>query len=93
MFPVTSKRFASSVNVAKQRIFGQVPVQAPVNVARLPDMDAIERNSASTLSIPSMPDSYTASTGSSFPVLRPSIEVVAAVAPGAVSSTGSAATH
>jgi len=58
MFPVTSKRFASSVNVAKQRIFGQVPTQAPVNVARLPDMDAIERNSAPTLSIVSSPSRF-----------------------------------
>jgi len=57
MFPVTSKRFASSVNIPKRLIFGQHEIarQTPVNVARLPDMESIESRITPTLSIVSSP--------------------------------------
>jgi len=57
MFPVTSKRFASSVNIPKRLIFGQHEIarQTPVNVARLPDMESIESRTNPTLSIVSSP--------------------------------------
>ncbi|GAA6006336.1 hypothetical protein JCM11491_004918 [Sporobolomyces phaffii] len=95
MFPISSKRFASSINIPKRIVFGGLPYEStPVNVARLPDMESIEHRSAgSSVQIPSLPDSYSASSTPSFPALRPKIEVVAGVTPGSVSSTGSAATH
>ncbi|GAA5875356.1 hypothetical protein JCM16303_000596 [Sporobolomyces ruberrimus] len=96
MFPVTSKRFASSIHVPRRIIFGGLPYEStPVNVARLPDMEAIERRSAGpTMQIPSMPDSYTVSSSSSSTSSTvPKIAVIAEVSPGSVSSTGSPATH
>lgn len=46
MFPISSKRFASSINVSKRIVFGGVPYEStPVNVARLPDMESIEQRS------------------------------------------------
>ncbi|GAA5931809.1 uncharacterized protein JCM15063_001573 [Sporobolomyces koalae] len=95
MFPVTSKRFASSIHIPKRIVFGGIPYESvPVNVARLPDMESIEQRSAAQAQIPSMPDSYNStSTGSSFPALRPKIAVVAGGSSASVSSTGSPATQ
>ncbi|GAA5905005.1 uncharacterized protein JCM6883_004935 [Sporobolomyces salmoneus] len=96
MFPVTSKRFASSINIPKRLVFGGLPYEStPVNVARLPDMESIEqRSTGAGIQIPSMPDSYSASNGSSFPSLQQAkIHLVAEVVPGSVSSTGSPAPH
>ncbi|GAA5851685.1 hypothetical protein JCM3766R1_000485 [Sporobolomyces carnicolor] len=94
MFPISSKRFASSINVSKRIVFGGVPYEStPVNVARLPDMESIEqRSNGASVQIPSMPDSYASSTNSGFPSLQqPKIHLVAEVIPGSVSSTGSPA--
>lgn len=57
MFPVTSKRFASSIHVPRRIIFGGLPYEStPVNVARVPDMEAIERRSTGpTMQIVSSP--------------------------------------
>ncbi|GAA5947183.1 hypothetical protein JCM3765_001562 [Sporobolomyces pararoseus] len=96
MFPVSSRRFASSINIPKRLVFGGIQSydSAPVNVARLPDMESIEqRSTGASVQIPSMPDSYSASSESAFPSLKPKIAIVAEILPGSVSSTGSPATH
>ncbi|GAA6062468.1 hypothetical protein JCM10212_000003 [Sporobolomyces blumeae] len=93
MFPLGSKRFASAVHVPKKIVRGDLTYSMPqVPIAALPCMASIERKMAQQVSIPSLPDSYSTSAGSSFPVLRPAVEVVVPSA-GVVSQTGSPAKH